>query len=286
MAKIDIPDPEKSKEAQEAAAKKWWKNPIIFASIASGLALLILAPMFALSIKNHNSLMTLVTSLNEDVTSLKEDVTFLKGDTTSLKGDITFLKGDITSLQGDMTFLKGNLTSLNEEMSSSKGDVGVKKMCPEGSHEISNICYFFVDHLMNFQQANNFCHEKGATIFEPRNKHINDNVYDLAKTMFMLRHKTIPIKGIKAGTVRTPGYWIGIVRSSGSDNWKWTKDSSVVSFFNWSKGQTPIKGRKFADQPNMDGDCVVVGYKRLGAKWWDTSCEKYAHAICEMSVPE
>ena len=285
MAKIDIPDPEKSKEAQEAAANKWWKNPIIFASIASGLALLILAPMFALSIKNHNSLMTLGTSLREDVTSLKKDVTFLKGDTTSLKGDITSLKGDITSLKGDitslqadMTFLKGNLTSLNEEMAS------LKKMCPEGWHEISSICYFFVDQLMNFQHANNFCHEKGATIFEPRNKHINDNVYDLAKTMFMLRHKTIPIKGIKAGTVRTPGYWIGIVRSSGSDNWKWTKDSSVVSFFNWSKGQTPIKGRKFVDQPNMDGDCVVVGYKRLGAKWWDTSCEVYAHVICEMPV--
>ena len=259
MAKIDIPDPEKSKKAPKAA-KKWWKNRIVF---ACGLALLILAPMFALSIKNHNSLMTLVTSLNEDVTSLKEDVTFLKGDTTSLKGDITFLKGDITSLQGDMTFLKGNLTSLNEEMFSSKGDVGVKKMCPEGSHEISNICYFFVDQLMNFQQANNFCHEKGATIFEPRNQHINDKVYYLAKINFM----------------SSTQYWIGIVKSSGSDNWKWAKDFSVVSFFNWSKGLPD-----YVDQPNMDGDCVTVGFLRLGTKWFDRNCEYYAHAICEMPV--
>ena len=273
MAKIDIPDPEKSKEAQEAAAKKWWKNPIIF---ASGLALLILAPIFALSIKNHNSLMTLGTSLREDVTSLKKDVTFLKGDTTSLKGDITSLKGDITSLKGDitslqadMTFLKGNLTSLNEEMAS------LKKMCPEGWHEISSICYFFLDQLMNFQHANNFCHEKGATIFEPRNQHINDNVYDLAKIKFMLQGE------------RINGYWIGIERISGSEYWKWTKDSSVVSFFNWSKG---LPG--YDDQPNEDVDCVTVGYlnihKRgyghLGPKWWDISCEGNEHVICEMPV--
>ena len=104
----------------------------------------------------------------------------------------------------------------------------------------------------------NFCHKKGATIFEPRNQLINDKMYDLTKNKFNVYSE----------------YWIGIIRSSDSDNWKWTKDFSVVSFFNWwSK-----------DQPNMDEDCVTAGFLSLGAKWWNTSCEYYEHVICEMPV--
>ena len=142
MAKIDTPDPKKSKDKK---VQKWWKNPIVFAGV---MVLLILAPIFALSIKNHYSLMKLVTSLKEDITSQNEEITSLKGDISSLKKD-------------------ANL---------------ILERCPEGWHFISSRCYFFSENAYNYRKAEKICALMGATIFEPRDQHIMDMVIDFAKT--------------------------------------------------------------------------------------------------------
>lgn len=144
MAKIDTPDPKKSKEKK---VKKWWKNPIVFAGV---MVLLILAPIFALSIKNHNSLMRLVTSLKEDMTSQKEEITSLKQDVSSLKKDANLML----------------------------------ERCPEGWQFISSRCYLFSVDAYNYQQSEKLCAVMGATIFEPRDHHILDLVMDFAKTRF------------------------------------------------------------------------------------------------------
>ena len=204
--------------------------PIVFAG--SIMILLILAPFFALSIKNHNL-------LKEEITSLKEEVTSLKGDMTSLKKDIDLME----------------------------------RRCPEGWHKISssNCYFFFANKQLNFYQAKDLCREKDATIFEPRDQLINNMVYEFAKTVF--------------GSSGDWAYFIGMVKIWGSNNWKWVKDNSPVSVYNWNKG---LKG--YNDQPNGDGDCARVMNNPSAAKWWDGDCSSYHysvdhfHVICEKSV--
>ena len=259
MAKIDTPDPKKSKDKK---TKKWWKNPLIF---AGGLALLILAPIFALSIKNHNSLMTLVTSLKGDITSQNEEMISLKGEVTSLKGEVISLTEEVTSLAGEVTSLKGGVTTLKGDMTSQKKDEKFTKeteMCPEGWHKMNSKCYLSPGKRMDFSQAKDLCHKKGATMFEPKDQHINDMVNDFAKTKFGW------------GSKYMNAYWIGIVRIPGSDKWKWVKDNSPVSWYNWNKAWL---------QPNGYGDCAGASTYHH-PKWWDISCANRNFVICEKSV--
>merc|ERR1711981_363334 len=148
---------------------------------------------------------------------------------TSLTGDVASLTGDVASLNGDVASLNGDMTSL---------------LCPDGWQKLGGNCYFFSHKALNFNQAKDFCHEKNARIFEPRNEHINDLILDAAKMEFKDKNN----------------YWIGIKKIS-PHNWKWVNDnSSPVSWFNWHHSQ-----------PNNDGDCARV----LGSwegKWFDGSC--------------
>ena len=245
MAKIDITNPEKSKEApqmsKQPSLSRKWKNPNIFAGGLILLLLLILTPVIVFSIMNQNSLMALVTSLKGDVTSLKQDVAFLTGYVTSLKRDMACLTGDVTSLKGDMASLKWEmryeLWSLREVATDdaatydfAKDDaVTLNGFCPDGWLKVNENCYYLSDKTSNFTEAKNFCLEKHARIFEPRNNNIIDMIKDALK-----------------GEEVSPFYWIGMVKEGdrciGSsdqipiqcNNWKWMSDKSSVSsnFYN------------------------------------------------------
>ena len=320
MAKIDITDLEKSKEAPVLAMQTYfWKNPMIFVGSMVLLLLLILAPVIVLSITNHNSLMMLMngdtstkvgdlsfqigdlasqigdmTSQIGDLTSQIGDLTSQIGDSTSLNGEIithignlTSQIGDLISLNEDSTLQIGNLTSLSGDMTTQSN--GKSSLCSDlpypkihydlpkwylddlglpGWHEINGSCYYFNVNTQTIQEAKDFCHELDARIFEPRSHNINKEISFKITQKLML------------------GFWIGLVRSPGTDKWNWMSDNSTVSRDNfWER--YPSSNTKYCAIDALDPD-YYYGSKYGKSKWYYCSCtplDKY-YVVCEKSLSE
>ena len=228
MAKIDIPNSEKCKEAPKMA-KFLWKIPVNSFTNCMVFSLLLI-------------ILALATSLTRDMASLNEDVVSLKKDIEELKSGVNLI---------------------------------LSKMCPEGWHHISGSCYIWDDTPMrNFSAAVDFCREKDAKVFEPKDLKINSAVFDWSKTCGQNLY------------IGSWAYWIGMVRTPGSDNWKWVTDNSTVSMTNWNK---EILYHYSVDQPTPFGDCAEVGSEPWTAfgmvgVWFNFDCSEILYVICEKAV--
>ena len=172
---------------------------------------------------------------------------------------VTCLTRDMASLNEDVVSLKEDIEELNSGV-----NLILSKMCPEGWHHISGSCYIMDDTPMrNFSAAIDFCREKGAKIFEPKDLKINSAVFDWSKT-----------NNLYMGSW---AYWIGMGRTSGSDNWKWVTDNSTVSMTNWNKETLPF------------GDCAQVvsePWRVFGTVgvWFNFDCSYLSYVICEKAI--
>ena len=57
----------------------------------------------------------------------------------------------------------------------------VNVQCPRGFKIINGNCYLFSEEKFNSYEAKKFCNEKGARIFEPKDKSIADMVFNSAR---------------------------------------------------------------------------------------------------------
>ena len=165
-----------------------------------------------------------------------------------------------------MILMNQHSTSLIQSNSNKLNDLRrdfhfLKPDCPSGWQNITGNCYFFSDEKFTFSKAKDFCREKGARIFEPRDQHVSDMVFALADNTRLY-------------------YWIGIYSSSST--WKWLSDNSSVSWNNWvleddGPGQASYRY------------CVHTQFNPLydisNGKWVASSqyaCENvHANVICE-----
>ena len=176
---------------------------------------------------------------------------------TSLAGDVACLNVAVASLNGDNATLTGS--------------------CPCGWQELNSKCYYIStsdDKYFNFSQAIDFCHEKDAMIFEPRDNHIKD---------------------LNVASMEMPLYWIGMVKKlplvvfdtpqdSGVYYWKWMSDDTFVS--------VPMSAWYISNDriiPVHRSCAIVKGKGNKGkpfpAKWYDASCSSSnIGVICEKSV--
>ena len=108
----------------------------------------------------------------------------------------------------------------------------------------------------NYNDANKFCKNKGARLFEPRSKNINTLVFD----------KSVEVFG---GTKRT---WLGIIDFNTPGVYVFASNGEKISTFIWASGQPNDRSER----------CVVFGY-RTGAqeKWYDRDCSDKNYFICE-----
>ena len=101
---------------------------------------------------------------------------------------------------------------------------------------------------MSWQDAQSYCRERHsdlATISNSRDNNI----------------------ALKSKTNSAENYvWIGLNNNNTQGAWRWSEDSSNVSFCNWNK-----------DEPNGNSDCVEM---TKDGRWNDKSCNTKRPFIC------
>ena len=107
----------------------------------------------------------------------------------------------------------------------------------------------------NYNDANKFCKNKGARLFEPRSKNINTLIYD----------KSVEVFG---GSQET---WLGINDLKTQEVYVFASNGEKISTFIWASGQ-----------PNDRSDrCVAFGVGFNQKSWYDRPCSYKNYFICE-----
>ena len=119
--------------------------------------------------------------------------------------------------------------------------------------------YFIHEGGLSYEQALDYCHNKGLKLVEPRSAQDNDDIGDIAKS------------------IKTQGYgvWIGIDDKSNERQFTYASDGESVKYTNWESGQ-PGHGRL----SNRDEDCVHL-WNTKGFRWNDVHCSSKNSFICE-----
>ena len=104
----------------------------------------------------------------------------------------------------------------------------------------------------NYEDANQYCKNLGARLFEPRSKTINKLIYG----------KSVEVFGAKFET------WIGINDIINDGEYVFTSNGEKVTTLIWDSSQP---------NPGDEQDCIVIDVER----WWDKTCNKNRHFICE-----
>ena len=107
----------------------------------------------------------------------------------------------------------------------------------------------------SYDDANQFCKNQGARLFEPKSEATNRLVFDKSVEVFKGEHQS----------------WIGINDMDDEGEYVFTSSGEKVSSFFWSAYNT------FKDTE----DCVIMGWPSVQWKWYDRPCSENLYSICE-----
>ena len=105
----------------------------------------------------------------------------------------------------------------------------------------------------NYDDANQFCKNQGARLYEPKSEATNKLVFDKAAEVFKGEHRS----------------WIGINDMDDEGEFVFTSSGKKVSSFFWH----PYNVLRSTE------DCVVMEQKYW--KWSDRPCSENWYSICE-----
>jgi len=80
-----------------------------------------------MGMNNEEKILSILESMQTDISGLKEDVSDLKKDVAGLKEDVSGLKMDVSGLKEDVSVLKEDVSGLKEDVSGLKVDVSGMK---------------------------------------------------------------------------------------------------------------------------------------------------------------
>ena len=107
-----------------------------------------------------------------------------------------------------------------------------------------------------YNDANQFCKNKGARLFEPRSKTMNKLIYDKSVEVFGGRYRT----------------WLGINNFNTQGVYVFASNGEKISTRIWASGQPNTRNKR----------CVDFSYNQADQeKWYDRNCLYENYFICE-----
>ncbi|KAH3710011.1 mucin-2-like [Dreissena polymorpha] len=185
--------------------------------------------------------------------------------TTTITSAATTTKGTTTQ---PFTASTTKTTVTPPMLSTTVQHVYMNLTCPRGLESFDTSCYAFVKHEMPFDQAVDYCMQRGAYLVQMNSQ---------SENAFLVEH----LKHTHEGPVV---YWLGISDFQREGHWQYVGTSEEATFTDWAPNEPD-------DKHNLDGDtdtadCAVLS-PNLNWKWQDSGCSIYevGSTICELRNP-
>ena len=125
---------------------------------------------------------------------------------------------------------------------------------------IEGVCYHYINSKLNYQNAQITCQANNGKLFEPKNKLINDMIYDGITNYYGIDTRL----------------WIGINDLSTEGTFVYSSDGSNLTFTNWAPSQPK----------NLGGteDCVDLRTEWDEGIWTVANCDDLISAICQIGA--
>ena len=129
---------------------------------------------------------------------------------------------------------------------------------------------------MNYDQAQQYCNDNGAKLFEPKNNALNNFVMEMARNHSATRN---------IGNTGTE-YWIGIRNHD-----QYSSDNSTTCWSRYSP-LNKVVGAGDCDNNAMCTSIIIIGFGTVGAGlesfglWQDQCCSLKMYSACDKQIGE